>query len=258
MLAFRLTRHPKWRRGMNTLPRHSNTLYTGVLYIIITLAYRLYSFWLLIKTLQKNSDTPHSVGLLWTSAQPDAETSTWQHTTLTRDRHPWLRRDLNPQSQQARGRRPKYFLSKINSVAVSNVLPITQDMEISVFLTRVLHKHNYKISLKHTCVIDKHTEQTLFTRQWRLLQTALATGWVAGFDQYSACAPHYRYCCLLAARQEMRPSTLYLYVAENHSPETRTPRNVYAICRYFLETFLCYFRMPSSLNVLCMYVITHF
>jgi len=27
--------------------------------------------------------------------------------------------------------RPKYFLSKINSVAVSNVLPIAQDMEIS-------------------------------------------------------------------------------------------------------------------------------
>jgi len=33
-------------------------------------------------------DTPHSVGLLWTSGQPEAETSTWQHTTLTRDRHP--------------------------------------------------------------------------------------------------------------------------------------------------------------------------
>jgi len=29
-----------------------------------------------------HSDTPHSVGLLWTTDQPDAETSTWQHTTL--------------------------------------------------------------------------------------------------------------------------------------------------------------------------------
>ena len=27
------------------------------------------------------SDTPHSVDILWTSDQPDAETSTWQHTT---------------------------------------------------------------------------------------------------------------------------------------------------------------------------------
>ena len=29
----------------------------------------------------------HSVGLLWTSDQPDTETSTWQHTTLTTDIH---------------------------------------------------------------------------------------------------------------------------------------------------------------------------
>jgi len=41
-------------------------------------------------------DTSHSVGLLWTNDQPDAESSTWQHTTLTRDRHlrPW--RDSSP------------------------------------------------------------------------------------------------------------------------------------------------------------------
>ena len=38
----------------------------------------------------------HSVGLLWTSDQPDAETSTWQHTTLTTDKHPCGWRDSNP------------------------------------------------------------------------------------------------------------------------------------------------------------------
>ena len=32
-------------------------------------------------------DTPQSVGLLWTSDQPDTETSTWQHTTLKTDIH---------------------------------------------------------------------------------------------------------------------------------------------------------------------------
>jgi hypothetical protein len=32
-------------------------------------------------------DTPHSVGLLWTSDQPDSKTSTWQHSTLTTDIH---------------------------------------------------------------------------------------------------------------------------------------------------------------------------
>ena len=32
-----------------------------------------------------HSDTPHSVGLLWVSDQPDAETSTSQLTTATTD-----------------------------------------------------------------------------------------------------------------------------------------------------------------------------
>jgi len=36
---------------------------------------------LIIEALRSHSDTPHSVGLLWTSDQPVSETSTWQHTT---------------------------------------------------------------------------------------------------------------------------------------------------------------------------------
>ena len=52
-----------------------------------------------------HNDAPQSVGLLWTSDQPVAETSTQQHTTLTTDRHPYPRWDSNPQSQQARDRR---------------------------------------------------------------------------------------------------------------------------------------------------------
>jgi len=40
MLAFRLTRHLRWHRWMNTQPRHSNKWYRGVLCINITLAYR--------------------------------------------------------------------------------------------------------------------------------------------------------------------------------------------------------------------------
>ena len=55
-----------------------------------------------------HNDAPQSVGLLWTSDQFVAETSTWQHTTLTTDKHPcppngW---DSNPRSQQASGHRP--------------------------------------------------------------------------------------------------------------------------------------------------------
>jgi len=42
---------------------------------------------LIIDASRSHSGTPHSVGLLWTSDQSDV-TSTWQHTTLTTDRHP--------------------------------------------------------------------------------------------------------------------------------------------------------------------------
>jgi len=35
-----------------------------------------------------HNNAPQSVGLLWTSDQLVAETSTWQHTTLTTDKHP--------------------------------------------------------------------------------------------------------------------------------------------------------------------------
>jgi hypothetical protein len=54
-----------------------------------------------------HKNTPQSVGLLWTSDQPVAETSTWQHTQhLTTDEHPCSRRDSNQQSQLPSGRRP--------------------------------------------------------------------------------------------------------------------------------------------------------
>jgi hypothetical protein len=50
-----------------------------------------------------HSDTPHSVGLLGTSDQPDAETSTLQHITITRNRHscPGRIRTNNPSKRAA-------------------------------------------------------------------------------------------------------------------------------------------------------------
>jgi hypothetical protein len=39
---------------------------------------------LIVKDSWSLSETPHLVGLLWTSDQPDAETSTWQHNTQER------------------------------------------------------------------------------------------------------------------------------------------------------------------------------
>jgi len=51
-----------------------------------------------VEASRSHSDTPLSVVFICTSDQPISETSTWQHTTLTKDRHPYPP-DSNPQSQ---------------------------------------------------------------------------------------------------------------------------------------------------------------
>jgi len=43
---------------------------------------------LLVEISRSHSDTPNSVGILWASDRHVSGTSTWQYTTLTRDRHP--------------------------------------------------------------------------------------------------------------------------------------------------------------------------
>jgi hypothetical protein len=49
--------------------------------------------------------TSQSAELLWTRDQPVAETSTWQRKLSQEIKHPCLRWDSNPRSQQALGRR---------------------------------------------------------------------------------------------------------------------------------------------------------
>jgi len=43
-----------------------------------------------------HNDAPQSVGLLWAGDKSVAETSTWQYTTLTTDKHPSPGWDSNP------------------------------------------------------------------------------------------------------------------------------------------------------------------
>jgi len=45
---------------------------------------------LIIEDSWSHSDTPHSVRLLWTSDQLDAETTTWQDTTLATDKQTFM------------------------------------------------------------------------------------------------------------------------------------------------------------------------
>jgi hypothetical protein len=56
---------------------------------------------LLFEVLQSHTDSPNSLGILWTSDQP--VTKTTHNTNIL---HPRLLRNSNPQSQQASGRRP--------------------------------------------------------------------------------------------------------------------------------------------------------
>jgi hypothetical protein len=51
---------------------------------------------------RSHSGTPRSAELLRTNDRPVAETSPWQHKPLTRNRHPCLWRESNPQSHQGK------------------------------------------------------------------------------------------------------------------------------------------------------------
>jgi len=61
---------------------------------------------LIIEASRYYSETLQSVRLPWKSDKHDTPTSTWQHTTITRDRQPCARRDSKPQSLQASSHRP--------------------------------------------------------------------------------------------------------------------------------------------------------
>jgi len=89
------------------MPRSSSVCTTGCKIHILPFhgSTTLVDLGLHYKVHRSHSNTPQSTGLLWTSDRPIADTSTWQQTTLTRDRHSCTRRDSNPQSQQAGGRR---------------------------------------------------------------------------------------------------------------------------------------------------------
>jgi len=61
MLAFRLARHLRWHRWKNTRSRHCKTWYCSALCIIVTLAFRLHCFWLLLNKYKKSFLPPNKV-----------------------------------------------------------------------------------------------------------------------------------------------------------------------------------------------------
>ena len=117
---------------------------------------------LIFETSRSHSDKQHSVGFLWTSDRPNAETPTWQHTTFTTDRQPSPRRDPNPQSREESGRTPTLFI-------------INTDLKVNT-RNHSLLIHIYKISAnKQTNTLHNHAvtyyhsgTQTLYQETQRL------------------------------------------------------------------------------------------
>jgi len=77
-----------------------------------------------------------------TSDQPDSETSSWQHTSLTRDRYPGPRRDSNPQSSKwapqthALDWATEYVVNQILTTSISRYLKLKQEPNIvQIFIT---------------------------------------------------------------------------------------------------------------------------
>ena len=105
LLGLAILCHPdQWTFSWPVSPsRQSKILF----YLFIPPPCHNNNYWARASSLSRLHDhtQTHSVELLWTSDQPEAETSTWQHITLIRDRHPCPRRVSNPKSQHASGRR---------------------------------------------------------------------------------------------------------------------------------------------------------
>jgi hypothetical protein len=90
----------------------------------------------------------HSVGLLWTRDQPMAETSTWQHTTVTRDSYPCPRLDSNPQSQEASGYRLTPSTTQPSESAKCLFLCANTLLSVSRLLSNTSHLHCCRQTLR--------------------------------------------------------------------------------------------------------------
>jgi len=73
------------------------------------------------------------------SDQPDAVTSTWQHTTLIRDKHPCTQRNSKPQSQQASRHAPTPYTAH-HCFCMYSSTPLSKFIEACDYLILQSHK----------------------------------------------------------------------------------------------------------------------
>ena len=103
----------------------NDILSAGILWHFLSSFLIMTFFWLLLVGVESYCFTwsytvahTDSVGILWTTDKPVAETCTWQHKTLTRDRYWSSQRDSNPQSQHASSRRPAPYKARSQISAI--------------------------------------------------------------------------------------------------------------------------------------------
>jgi hypothetical protein len=117
---------------------------------------------LIIEDSRSHSGTPDAIGLLWTSDQPVSETSTWQHTTLTRYKHSCPRRDSNPQSQQASGRTPTpWTVWPLGSAQVSFPIYIIDGKGEIKLLLLYRHYNTLWVLSRSTIILHESLSSTL-------------------------------------------------------------------------------------------------
>jgi len=85
-------------------PFFRNRKYKIFIMIFISLDSSLFSP-IIVEASWSHSDTQQLLGFLWTSDEPEAKNSTWQHITHRIGRYPCSPRDSNLQSQKVNGGR---------------------------------------------------------------------------------------------------------------------------------------------------------
>jgi hypothetical protein len=112
--------------------------------------------------------TLHSVGILWKRDKPEADPSTWQRITITRDGYRCPRRDSKPQTQQTDGRR---LMPEIAPPLKSVFFNSSHLARASSFTTLLDHSHrrtqsvgllwtNDQLVAENSIWQNTHTQQT--------------------------------------------------------------------------------------------------
>jgi hypothetical protein len=110
-------------------------------------------------------DTSHSIWLLWTSDQPVAETSTWQHTTLTRDRRPYPGRIRNHNRSKGGAAYPRLKTARpLRSV----------DNPTGYVITSLTFLHNFEQSPSTRVCVSQSQDQPRVSKMYPLVNCITA------------------------------------------------------------------------------------